>query len=268
MARKRMISPYMWESETFSALSDFSKLVFISLISHADDEGRGKAKPAYIANITFPNDETRRVTDVKKALSEIALTMSIRFYEVNGNEYYVLTHWFDYQKIDKPTPSKLPPPLYDGEGGEVHSEEKFGEYSGNTRGEVGEGSAPNISKDNIKEYNIPPISAGAGARTREGVNEALQAFCQRFNITVDGYDATLGDIDFDKLTERYEHSKTFLQDKPLARSLKWICKNYAAILSGKYDDFEERPVGGKSTAHERGTDILKNVFNILKEDEE
>ena len=264
MARKRMISPNIWESESFSALTDFSKLVFISLISHADDEGRGKARPAYIANITFPNDETRRVTDVKKALSEIALTMSIRFYEVNGNEYYVLLHWSDYQKIDKPTPSKLPPPPCDGEGGEVHSEEKFGEGSGSTRGEVGEGSSPNINKYNIN--NIPPLSAGACAR--EGIDETLKAFCQRFNVEVDGYDATLQDIDFGKLAERYERSKTFLQDKPLARSLKWIYKNYAAILSGKYDDFEEKPAGGKSSAHERGTDILKGVFDSLKQEDD
>ena len=264
MARKRMISPGIWESDSFSALTDFSKLVFISLISHADDEGRGKAKPAYIANITFPNDETRRVTDVKKALSEIALNMSIRFYEVDGNEYYVLTHWLDYQKIDKPTPSKLPPPPCDGEGGELHSGRKVGEYSGSIRGEVDEGSAPNISKDNIKENNIPPNSACA----HEGIDEALQTFCQRFNIEVDGYDATLQDIDFAKLTERYEHSKTFLQDKPVARSLKWICKNYATILACKYDDFEGKPIGKKGcSAHEQGTDVLKNVFNGFKQQE-
>ena len=54
MARKRMISPSMWESLSFSELSDFAKLVFVSLISHADDEGRGMAKAATITNITFP----------------------------------------------------------------------------------------------------------------------------------------------------------------------------------------------------------------------
>ena len=76
MARKRMISPEIWESTSFSALSDLGKIVFISLISHADDEGRGIAKPGYITNITFPYDENRRVADIKKALSEIALGMS------------------------------------------------------------------------------------------------------------------------------------------------------------------------------------------------
>ena len=72
-----MISPSMWESLSFSELSDFAKLVFISLISHADDEGRGVAKAATIASLTFPNDENKRVADIKKALSEIALKMSV-----------------------------------------------------------------------------------------------------------------------------------------------------------------------------------------------
>lgn len=81
MARKRMISPCIWESFSFSELSDFSKLVFISLISHADDEGRGVAKAATIASMTFPNDENKRVADVKKALSEIALKTSTQLYK-------------------------------------------------------------------------------------------------------------------------------------------------------------------------------------------
>ena len=119
-----------------------------------------------------------------------------------------------------------------------------------------------VNNTSNEVYNIPPYSAGAGAR--EGIAEALQGFCERFNIAVDGYDATLQDIDFGKLTERYESSKTFLQDKPPAKSLKWICKNYTAILAGKYDDFEDKPASKKATAHERGTDILKGVFDSLK----
>ena len=47
MARKRMLSPDIWESESFSSLSDLSKIVFISIISHADDEGRGKASASH-----------------------------------------------------------------------------------------------------------------------------------------------------------------------------------------------------------------------------
>ena len=43
MARRRMIDPNFWESEDVSRLSLFARLLFIGMISNADDEGRGRA---------------------------------------------------------------------------------------------------------------------------------------------------------------------------------------------------------------------------------
>lgn len=108
MARKRMIDPGIWQSEDFSKLSTLAKLVFVGLFSNADDEGRGRAKAAYIKSILFPYDEGMRVTDVDRALSEIASHMSITFYAHRGNEYYSLEHWEKWQRIDRPSPSSLP----------------------------------------------------------------------------------------------------------------------------------------------------------------
>lgn len=132
MARKRMISPEIWESQDFSELSDVAKIVFISLFSHADDEGRGRADTGFVKSMTFPYDASgRRVADVKQALSEIALRMSVQFYSVNGSDYYFMSSWKKWQKVEKPSQSKLPPPPIVGEGGDVHSAEKFPEYSPN-----------------------------------------------------------------------------------------------------------------------------------------
>lgn len=106
---------------------------------------------------------------------------------------------------------------------------------------------------------IPP----APARVSDEV-EGMKEFCERFNINIDGYDGTLGDIDFKLLIQFYEKSKTFLQVRPFAKNLKWICKNYKTILTGQYDDFEEKTSTakkGKGSAHERGTDILKNLYD-------
>lgn len=143
MARKRMISPEIWESSSFSKLTDFAKLIFIGLISNADDEGKGKANPGYIRSKLFPNDEERRVTDIKKALSDIALTMSITFYEVNGDSLYRLTNWERWQRIDRPTPSKFPDPpqkQFMGERGNYTQNQDFDESSTNTRRGLDEGS--------------------------------------------------------------------------------------------------------------------------------
>jgi len=111
MARKRMIDPKIWESEDFSTLSNLAKVLFIGLFSLADDEGRGKANPIYIRSKLFPYTVDKvRPTDITTALSEIAQSMSITFYTVNGTQYYALTHWDFWQKIDKPSPSTFPSP--------------------------------------------------------------------------------------------------------------------------------------------------------------
>lgn len=155
MARKRMLSPEIWESESFSSLSDLGKIVFIGLISLADDEGRGKANPSLVKSTLFPYDEKRRVADIKFALSEIARSMSTQFYSVNGNDYYLLLNWSKWQKIDKPSKSKIPAPPSEnscGVGGllpESEKNEKFDEYSTNTPRTFDESSS--IKKNRIEK---------------------------------------------------------------------------------------------------------------------
>lgn len=108
MARKRMIDPSIWINEDFGSLSILAKLVFIGLFSIADDEGRGKASPAYIKAVLFPYNDDLRIADVEKTLSEISSKMSVIFYSCDENMYYTLTSWNMWQKIDKPSQSKLP----------------------------------------------------------------------------------------------------------------------------------------------------------------
>lgn len=108
MARKRMIDPNIWQSEDFSKLSTLSKLVFIGLFSLADDEGKGRCNPVYLRSTLFPYDEGIRSTDIDKTLSEISSNMSILFYSCNGSNYYRLTNWNIWQKIDRPSDSKIP----------------------------------------------------------------------------------------------------------------------------------------------------------------
>ena len=137
MARKRMIDPGIWGSEDFSKLSTLAKLVFIGLFSNADDEGRGRAKAAYIKSTLFPYDDDKEMpaTNIDKALSEIASNMSVTFYLHGENEYYSLDKWEDWQVINRPTPSKIPP---------------FTEDSLRTHGGLTEDSLP-IEKNRIEQ---------------------------------------------------------------------------------------------------------------------
>lgn len=108
MARKRMIDPSIWINEDFGTLTNLAKLVYIGLFSMADDEGRGKASPAYIKAVLFPYNDDLRIADIIKTLSEISSTMSVIFYSCDENMYYTLTSWKTWQKIDKPSKSKIP----------------------------------------------------------------------------------------------------------------------------------------------------------------
>lgn len=118
MARKRMIDPSIWINEDFGTLSSLAELVFIGLFSMADDEGRGKASPAYIKAVLFPYKDDLRIADIEKALQEVSRKMSVIFYSCDENIYYTLTSWDTFQTINKPTESKIP--VFDTENPSIH----------------------------------------------------------------------------------------------------------------------------------------------------
>ena len=109
MARRRMLDPNIWESEDYARLSVLAKLVFVGMISNSDDEGRGRANAMYLKSKIFPYDTETTAQDIDKALDEIAQQLSIFFYRYEENEYFILTNWHKWQKVDKPQPSKIPP---------------------------------------------------------------------------------------------------------------------------------------------------------------
>ena len=141
MARKRMIDPNIWQSEDFSKLSTLGKLVFIGLFSLADDEGRGRSNPVYLKSTLFPYEEGIRSADIDKTLSEISSNMSVIFYSCDGSSYYSLYNWNTWQKIDRPTESKIPG--YD----EKTMQRLFDERSTSPRRAI----APKRKEDNKKE---------------------------------------------------------------------------------------------------------------------
>lgn len=120
MARRRMLSPEIWESESFGSLSLLGKILWIGMISNADDEGIGRAQPNYLKSRILPYDELR-IADIEKALAEIGQKMSVTLYEVDKNKYYYLNNWLEWQSINKPTKSKFPAPPNGGVRGDIHS---------------------------------------------------------------------------------------------------------------------------------------------------
>ena len=112
MARPRMINPKMWENHGFNNLDYPERVLWIGLISNADDLGRGRGDVQTLKNKVFPYDKIS-VKKLEKWLKNLKKTMkSVRFYRVKGDEYYQLVHWERYQYIrkDRARTSDLPQP--------------------------------------------------------------------------------------------------------------------------------------------------------------
>lgn len=260
-----MISPEIWESSSFSKLSDFAKLVFIGLFSNADDSGKGSADAGLLKSKLFPRDEKKRVTDITNALSEIARHMSISFYEVEGNNYYILTAWQKWQKIDRPTPSKLPnPPETMGERGRTMQNSNFDEGSTSNQRGLDEGSSLNeIERNGIESNN----THSAGAHEEDEFERKFKAFCMKWDIADDNYySPLLADLDFDKLDKAFSESPQYLGDKeaaPWAHTVSGLVKNSASIIAGKYKD----RVKGKASKQQKEQDthnLLQGIFEHYK----
>lgn len=106
-ARIRSIKPELWQDEQLGQLPIHAQLLFIGLISHADDEGRLRGNPLLIGAQVFPY---RPEIDVEDGLRHLERAGRIVRYSVDGQAFIWVCRFTEHQKIDKPKPSALPPP--------------------------------------------------------------------------------------------------------------------------------------------------------------
>lgn len=114
--RMRMLHPDIWASGTVDKLTDHQFRIYISLISHADDDGYFELDPALLRSFTFP----RRAHPPRLKAFEDALNALIQAkdhrgdglicaYIYNNQPYGHHPKWGKYQKPSHATKSKLPP---------------------------------------------------------------------------------------------------------------------------------------------------------------
>lgn len=107
MARQRMIHPDFWRSPHNEHLSFRQRLLWLGLISNADDEGRIKANPNFIRATVFPFDDLSSVS-IKDDLALLTSEGLIIQYTNKEVDYIQIAKWGDFQKISHPQPSKIP----------------------------------------------------------------------------------------------------------------------------------------------------------------
>jgi hypothetical protein len=103
-----MVDPDIWTDNGFIELGWGARLLFIGMISRADDEGRGNASSKSLKAVIFPGDDVS-LLKIDGFKAEIEKYTRSKFYDVNGQSYYQLSKWFSYQQIQHPKPSAIPP---------------------------------------------------------------------------------------------------------------------------------------------------------------
>ena len=110
MARIRTIKPEIWLSPQVMNLAHGARLLFIGLITQADDDGRGSAEARRLKAAIFGGDDVA-VATVAEWLGEIASQGLAILYEGGPHgPLYELISWRSHQAIDRPRKSNYPAP--------------------------------------------------------------------------------------------------------------------------------------------------------------
>jgi hypothetical protein len=109
MARIRTIKPEFFTSLTIADLPLTARLTFIGLWTHVDDAGRCVDDARLIKAAAWPLDD-RTAADIEIDLKLLTESSLITRYMLNQKRYLVVTGWSEHQRINRPTPSKLPAP--------------------------------------------------------------------------------------------------------------------------------------------------------------
>jgi hypothetical protein len=199
-----MIDPEFWSDEEIGKWSFDTRLFYIGLWNFADDEGRFKAADLLLKSQIFPYDSSIDIKRIKKELNH-----KIEWYENEGLQYGYIRNFLKYQRIDRPTESKLPIPP------------SIVEPSTNTRRTL----APNI-----REVNISKDKLSKGANAHLSQEEFLRLLSENtaykhINLTAEfgKMSAWISVNPGRKLTKRFAVNWLNRIEKPLN-------------VSGKYDD--------------------------------
>jgi len=109
MVKRRMIHSCIWNSDGLEKLTIRQRLLWVGLISIADDQGRGKSKPRIIKNTIFPYDDFSD-SEIESDLTEIEGTGMILLYSEDDKWYFQIVKWWAYQKPQWAYPSEYPAP--------------------------------------------------------------------------------------------------------------------------------------------------------------
>jgi hypothetical protein len=141
--RIRTVKPEIWQDEKVGDLSHSARLLFLGLITMADDEGRLRALSSLILGHVFPYDDVPPAR-LQRWIGELVNAQQILPYKADDKPYIAIRNWRRHQKPSRPTLSSLPEPPDEAVVREnaLPDHRLFSEDSLNQHGKITEDSLP------------------------------------------------------------------------------------------------------------------------------
>lgn len=242
MARKRMINPSFWTNRKIIRLSMLERLLFIGLISHADDEGRLWNDGLSLKANIFPTDNVT-LDELGKCLERLASAELIEY----TSEVIQLVGWNEHQTINRPQASRIP------KIEKKQSNSEFTEQSVNSHGMF----TPNLKEVNLKEVSLNEDKGVSDHSVNNSNSFFYQFFPSKFVDNLDFLEKWKEWVCFlhdkgDPLTPMSAKKQLdFLstQEKPIAVIENSIMNNYKGLFALK--EIKQNGNGNKGSVNSR-----------------
>lgn len=165
--RIRSVHPEFFSDPKVAELSPTARLLYIGLWCFADDYGHGRYLPKTIEGAVFP----REVVDIQRLLWELERRRFIRLYEADGDRFYEVPKWKEWQKPKHYAKTRIPEPETYVSTEDFQLSETFGKsFPESAQGVgVGEGVGAAAGGDDFHRFNLERAEADAAAQKKAGV---------------------------------------------------------------------------------------------------
>lgn len=159
MARIRTVKPEAFVSESLAEVTVEAERTFLGLLTQADDHGRHRDNAAIVAGLLWPLRAEHTSVHVEDDLTQLAEAGLIcRYTGCDGRRYLHVVTWYEHQKIDRPSQSRMPSCPHH------HADQRCGACKGVCTRHA---SAPSD--------NSPTLAEGSTTTTRGFAQEAITA---------------------------------------------------------------------------------------------
>jgi hypothetical protein len=108
--RIRTLKPEVWQDERLAEVTFDARLLYVGLVTQADDEGRQNGNLNIVKSRIYPFDGGLALDDIAAWLGELEAAGLVELYAAEARQYIAIKSWFQDQRVDRPTPSEIPAP--------------------------------------------------------------------------------------------------------------------------------------------------------------